>query len=384
MTKDKFEMLGEIYTSGLSAGLKQPDNLIKFDPQFEKKTVDFDTHAKDFGDLVRNYVKGKAKDLELGTKPELAKPLFTVDLVKFWEGKAVDGVPAEAPVVHAAIATEAGKLLAEAENEEKRQTEKLAETAKAASATESDQVKIARIQAEVEELKSARAHVEALRKIESDERIASLGLEIKRLEGENQRQLADLNNASARAVAAEAQVSQLKLEQEKNKGAVVVQTKTSRTAIITAVCTTMGVIASAAITSCVKDKAASGSAQSQTTPAAKPAQKCGLRILRISGIKSPEKIAFRLSLGNEDVPQQHAWLAVSEASQSGVVDLPSCSGSLKPQLYVGDAAQGTLEKNPQQFQEELAFHAGEKATFDLGHIGEPGETAILEYEVLKL
>jgi hypothetical protein len=79
----------------------------------------------------------------------------------------------------------------------------------------------------------------------SDERVASLSVEIKRLEGAQQTQLAELNNAHERAKVAEESAAEFKkakleaesalaVEREKTKGAVIVEGKKGVVAIVVA------------------------------------------------------------------------------------------------------------------------------------------------------
>jgi hypothetical protein len=114
-----------------------------------------------------------------------------------------------------------------------------------AAAAESDPVRVAKIEAGVEKLRIASEYAQGIRKMASDERVASLSVEIKRLEGAQQTQLAELNNAHERAKVAEESAAEFKkakleaesglaVEREKTKGAVIVEGKKGMVAIVVA------------------------------------------------------------------------------------------------------------------------------------------------------
>ncbi len=152
--------------------------------------------------------------------------------------------------VHALIAGAATRELEDADRAFEARRDELTELLAQgkAAAAESDPVKVAKIEASVEKLRIASEYAQGIRKMASEERIASLSVEIKRLEGAQQTQLAELNNSHERAKVAEESAAEFKkakleaesalaVEREKTKGAVIVEGKKGIVAVVLALIT---------------------------------------------------------------------------------------------------------------------------------------------------
>lgn len=131
-----------------------------------------------------------------------------------------------------------------------------------AAGKESDAVLVARINASVERERIAAEHVQVLRKIESDEKIAALRGAVDQL-------VAAMRAVTDRAVAAEARVAELQRQREANAGqvrqqglananALAVAGKQGFSTIVVAVVGLLGVIGGALIGACARTAASNG------------------------------------------------------------------------------------------------------------------------------
>jgi hypothetical protein len=135
-----------------------------------------------------------------------------------------------------------------------------------ARGTESDAVVIAKINASVERERIAAEHVLALRKIESDEKIASLRGAVEQL-------VAAMKAATDREVAVEARIAELQRQRHADAGelerlrlananTLAVESKRGFGALAVAVVGLVGVIGGAVIGACTKSSSTGGSPQS--------------------------------------------------------------------------------------------------------------------------